>query len=127
MTDTTVKSKCWRRMAQHFNKTVAEVMANNIKTVGLPVWDEADQTGESDSEGTWSAATGLEHQDRSFRGRRKPEDNRRRSDDIGDVSWNAPTVTLRYPRTCPDCPGTIGRTRLPVRHLATRAPRPAQR
>ena len=29
---------------QHMNKTVAETMWENIKTVGLPVWSEADQT-----------------------------------------------------------------------------------
>ena len=27
------------------------------------------------------------------------------SDDIGDVSWNVPTVTLRYPSNIPDLPG----------------------
>ena len=29
---------------QHMNKTVAEAMYENIKTVGLPTWSEADQT-----------------------------------------------------------------------------------
>ena len=27
------------------------------------------------------------------------------SDDIGDVSWNVPTVTLRYPANIPELPG----------------------
>lgn len=27
------------------------------------------------------------------------------SDDIGDVSWNVPTVTLRYPSNIPGLPG----------------------
>ena len=35
------------------------------------------------------------------------EDRRTRggSDDIGDVSWNVPTVTLRYPSNIPNLPG----------------------
>src|SRR6202035_4470229 len=27
------------------------------------------------------------------------------SDDIGDISWNVPTVTLRYPSNIPNLPG----------------------
>jgi len=27
------------------------------------------------------------------------------SDDIGDVSWNVPTITLRYPANIPELPG----------------------
>lgn len=27
------------------------------------------------------------------------------SDDIGDISWNVPTVALRYPSNIPDLPG----------------------
>ena len=29
---------------QHFNRPIAEAMYTNIKAVGLPQWDEADQT-----------------------------------------------------------------------------------
>ena len=36
----------------------------------------------------------------------KPEDNSGGgSDDIGDVSWTVPTVTLRYPANIPGMPG----------------------
>ena len=36
----------------------------------------------------------------------KPEDNRGGgSDDIGDVSWTVPTITLRYPANIPGMPG----------------------
>ena len=36
----------------------------------------------------------------------KPEDNvGDGSDGIGDISWNVPTVTLRYPSNIPGLPG----------------------
>src|SRR4029079_18080973 len=41
-----------------------------------------------------------------LRGPVKPEDNYGGgSDDIGDISWNVPTVTLRYPANIPGLPG----------------------
>jgi len=93
---------------QHMNKTVAEVMYENIKKVGLPQWSEADQTlakalqkelGNARQEGL---AVKLEE----LRGPVKPEDNYGGgSDDIGDISWNVPTVTLRYPANIPGLPG----------------------
>ena len=36
------------------------------------------------------------------------------SDDIGDVSWNVPTVTLRFPSNIPGGPGHSHRDRLIV-------------
>jgi aminobenzoyl-glutamate utilization protein B len=108
MTDTTVKSRvlgaAW---PQHFNKTVAEVMYNNIKTVGLPVWDEADQTlAKAIQKELGQPQTGLNTKIDPFAGGAKPEDNiGGGSDDIGDVSWNVPTVTLRYPSNMPGLPG----------------------
>jgi aminobenzoyl-glutamate utilization protein B len=108
MTDTTVKSRvlgaAW---PQHFNKTVAEVMYNNIKTVGLPVWDEADQTlAKAIQKELGQPQTGLNTKLDPFAGGSKPEENiGGGSDDIGDVSWNVPTVTLRYPSNMPGLPG----------------------
>ena len=41
-----------------------------------------------------------------LRGPARPEDNYGGgSDDIGDISWNVPTVTLRYPSNIPGLPG----------------------
>jgi len=34
------------------------------------------------------------------------------SDDIGDISWNVPTIVLRYPANISGTPDTIGRTPL---------------
>src|SRR6185369_16523213 len=93
---------------QHMNKTVAETMYENIKTVGLPTWSEADQTlakalqKELGNPTTPGLATKL-----GELGKPVPlEDNTGGgSDDIGDISWNMPTVTLRYPSNIPGLPG----------------------
>jgi aminobenzoyl-glutamate utilization protein B len=91
----------------HFNRVIAEVLYENIKQVGLPEWSEADQRlaralqrdlGVPDS----GLATRLD----SLRPALRP--NQRTgggSDDIGDVSWNVPTVTLRFPSNIPGLPG----------------------
>ncbi len=93
---------------RHFNKAVAEAMYANIKQVGLPTWSEADQTlakalqKELGNPTQPGLATELEELGQPVR----PEDNRGGgSDDIGDVSWNVPTVTLRYPSNIPGLPG----------------------
>jgi aminobenzoyl-glutamate utilization protein B len=93
---------------QHMNRPVAEAMYENIKTVGLPVWSEDDQTlakalqkelGNPTQPGleTKIGAIGAPNPDR--------ENTGGGSDDIGDVSWNVPTVTLRYPSNIPGLPG----------------------
>jgi len=109
MTNTTWTSRILgTAYPQHMNKTVAETMYANIQKVGLPQWSEADQTlakalqkelGNPRQEGL---AVKLEE----LRGPVKPEDNYGGgSDDIGDISWNVPTVTLRYPANIPGLPG----------------------
>ncbi len=97
----------------HFNKPIAEAVYKNIKTIGLPRWDDADQQlaravqklvnapkknlyGEvidglatkTDSlagpvEFSWGAGT----------------------DDIADIAWTIPTVVFRYPSNIPGTPG----------------------
>ena len=50
------------------------------------------------------------------------------SDDIGDIMWTVPTVTLRYPSNIPDLPATIGPTQSRwLLRLHTRVPFPAPR
>src|SRR5688572_18151650 len=94
---------------QHMNKVVAETMYENITTVGLPQWSEADQTlakalqkelGNPRQEGlaTRLQPIGAPNPDRQ-------ESTGGGSDDIGDVSWNVPTVTLRFPSNIPGLPG----------------------
>ncbi|MDB2696114.1 amidohydrolase [Flavobacteriaceae bacterium] len=107
MTDTKVSSKvlgtAWPR---HFNKVIAETMDENIKKVGLPDWSEADQQlakavqKEVNSKNGKGLATELS-------GIGKPLDNPKSggSDDIGDISWTIPTVTLRFPSNIPGLQG----------------------
>jgi aminobenzoyl-glutamate utilization protein B len=89
------------------NKPIAEAEYENIQAVGLPQWSEADI----------ALAKGIQHElkvpevglettisplrgggtEQSFTG--GP------SDDIGDVSWNVPTIVLMYPSNIPNLPG----------------------
>jgi aminobenzoyl-glutamate utilization protein B len=89
----------------YFSKPVAEAMNANIKAVGMPTWDANDQAmakgvqremGVPDS-GLKKVAGGLEGPPAVRMGGG--------SDDIGDVSWNVPTITLRYPSNIPGTPG----------------------
>jgi aminobenzoyl-glutamate utilization protein B len=108
MTNTEVSSRvlgsAW---PQHFNKPVAEAMYENIKQVGLPQWSDADQTlAKALQKELKMREQGLNTELSKLTG---PVDEqalgRGGSDDIGDVSWNLPTVTLRYPSNIPGLPG----------------------
>ena len=93
---------------QHFNKTVAETMYANIQKVGLPEWSEADQTlakalqKELGIRKEQGLATKLAE---TAAGAGRQTTRGGGSDDIGDISWNVPTVTLRYPVEHPGLPG----------------------
>ena len=108
MTDTEVSMRilgsAW---PQHMNKTVAETMYANILTVGLPTWDEADVTlAKGIQRELKQPETGLATRLNPLRGGLDPEQNMGGpSDDIGDISWNVPTVTLSYPANIPNLPG----------------------
>jgi len=92
---------------QHFNRPVAEAMYANIRAIGLPEWSDADQAlaravqrlaGAADS----GLATSLD----TLAGPIEPRARRGGgSDDIGDVTWTVPTVTLRFPSNIPNLPG----------------------
>jgi len=93
---------------QHMNRTVAETMYENIKAVGLPQWDDADQTLARAVQRELGNATqpGLATELEAIGTHVREEDKRGGgSDDIGDVSWNVPTVTLRFPSNIPGLPG----------------------
>jgi aminobenzoyl-glutamate utilization protein B len=99
MTDTTMTRRIvGAAYPKHFNKLIALAMDENIKAVGLPAWSEDDQAfarafqefmGVDEVMGL---ATELEGIDKPVE-----EPVSGGSDDIGDVSWNVPTVTLRFP------------------------------
>ena len=92
---------------QHFNRTIAETTWANIQKVGMPKWSEADQqlARALQKELKNARTPGLDERiGTSLMG---PVQNNTGggSDDIGDVSWNVPTVTLRYPSNIPGLPG----------------------
>ena len=92
---------------QHFNRVIAETMYGNILRVGLPQWSDADQAlAKAVQREVGAPDSGLALRPDSLRPP-VPEDSRRGggSDDIGDVSWTVPTVTLRYPSNIPNLPG----------------------
>jgi aminobenzoyl-glutamate utilization protein B len=106
MTDTEVTRRilgtAWPR---HFNKPIAEAMYKHIKRVGLPEWSADDQLlaravqrevgGDTTGLATTLADLGTPP--------REPQSGG--SDDIGDISWTVPTVTLRFPSNIPNLPG----------------------
>ena len=108
MTNTSVNSRllgtAW---PQHFNKTAAETMYSNIKAVGLPSWDEADLTlARAIQKELGQPERGLNTEVGPLQAPSRPEENYGGpSDDIGDVSWTVPTVTLLYPANIPGLPG----------------------
>ena len=108
MTGTSVSSRvlgsAW---PQHFNRPVAEAMYENIKQVGLPKWSEADQTlAKALQKELKVREQGLATELGRLTGPVTDEGRTRGgSDDIGDVSWNVPTVTLRFPSNIPGLPG----------------------
>jgi aminobenzoyl-glutamate utilization protein B len=105
MTDTTmterVLSATW---PGHFNKPLAEALHSNIKRVGMPTWSEADQTLARAAQTELKVkADGLKTT--------VPELNLPEtvagaaSDDIAEVSWNVPTVVLRFAGNIPGMTG----------------------
>ena len=107
MTDTEFSSRiigtAWPR---HFNKVIAEEMYENIQTIGLPEWSEDDQKlavavqKEVNSRNTNGLSTKL-----NKIGSPLPYNISGGSDDIGDISWKVPTVTLRFPSNIPGLQG----------------------
>jgi aminobenzoyl-glutamate utilization protein B len=114
---------------QHFNKVVAETTWANIQKVGLPKWsDEDQQLAKALQKELKNRATRA--CDEAARAAAGPGARQHGggSDDIGDISWNVPTVTLRYPSNIPACRATTGRTRSRWRRRSrTRASTPAPR
>jgi aminobenzoyl-glutamate utilization protein B len=108
MTNTTVSSRvlgsAW---PGHFNKAIAEAMNENIQKVGLPQWSEDDQVlAKAVQKELKVKEEGLAAKLEEMGSPARPDRSMGGgSDDIGDVSWNAPTVVLRYPSNIPNLPG----------------------
>jgi aminobenzoyl-glutamate utilization protein B len=120
MTDTTFTSRllgsAW---PGHFNQPIAEAMYENIQKVGLPQWSDVDQAlAKAFQQELKVPVRGLATKIQPLRPPRTvPVEGAEEgeggnigptgggSDDIGDVSWNVPTVTLRFPSNIPGGPG----------------------
>ena len=101
---TKVLGAAWPR---HFNRAVAQVTSNNIQKVGMPEWSEADQIfARAVQKELGANQSGLSTRVGTLQGPTDPSQNTGGgSDDIGDISWNVPTVTLSYPSNIPGLPG----------------------
>ncbi len=107
MTDTRVDREIVGTAAPgYFNRPMAEAAAANIAVVGLPAWDAADQAlahavqkslGSEKQDGMPTKIDGIHPP------KEKPDSGG--SDDIGDISWQMPTITIRYPANIPGLPG----------------------
>ncbi|MEZ0168199.1 amidohydrolase [Microvirga sp. TS319] len=106
MTDTTVTRRIIGTAApRHFNKPIAEAAYTNIQQVGLPQWTEDEQAFAKAVQRTVKGKEeGLATELKKFEPPvEKPESGG--SDDIGDISWTVPTITLNYPSNIPNLPG----------------------
>ncbi len=98
MTGTTVTERVFgAAWPSNMSKPLAELMFANIQAVGMPEWSDADQEMakaiqrlmEREEEGlVTEVAEELNESDQGMGGG---------SDDIAEVSWNIPTVRVRYP------------------------------
>lgn len=93
----------------HMNKTLAETMYANITAVGLPEWSEDDiALAEATQRELGVEVQGLATEIRELNGVEQIDDDEKRgggSDDIGDISWTVPTVSLSYPANFRAGPG----------------------
>jgi aminobenzoyl-glutamate utilization protein B len=99
-----VLGSAWPR---NFNKVVAQAMYGNIRQVGLPTWSDGDQTlAKALQKELGVPQRGLDTKVDTLE---PPIPLERQlgggSDDIGDVSWQVPTTTLRFPSNIPNLPG----------------------
>ncbi len=117
MTDTEYTSRllgsAW---SGHFNKPIAEAMYENIKKVGMPQWSEDDQKlAKAVQTELKVPVRGLRTKVNELRAPRETNEDEGEggnvgptgggSDDIGDISWVVPTITLRYPANIQAGPG----------------------
>jgi aminobenzoyl-glutamate utilization protein B len=106
MTSTTVDERilgsAW---PQNYSKPLAERMHANIVAVGMPEWSAADQALAKAAQREIGADTiglrtevqqELTEADQGMGGG---------SDDVAEVSWNVPTVRVRYPANIPNMTG----------------------
>jgi aminobenzoyl-glutamate utilization protein B len=105
-TDTTVTRRVLGYAApQHGNKPLAEAAQKNIEAVGMPQWSEGDQAfaraaqeaNKREIEPLGTEVGKLEEPSEFSIGGG--------SDDIGDIMWKVPTITIRFPSNIPNMIG----------------------
>jgi aminobenzoyl-glutamate utilization protein B len=118
-TDTTVTQRTLGYAAPNYgNKPLAEALYANIKAVGLPTWDAADQGFAK----AMQQANGVKVEPLASTLQPLSTPDTRGvsmgggSDDIGDIMWTVPTVTIRYPSNIPNA---IGHNRQSAIAMAT--------
>jgi len=90
----------------HFSRPIAETMYRNIEKVGMPAWDEKDQRMARGIQRELGVPdSGLTAQIRLAGPLPEAQRTGGGSDDIGDVSWNVPTINLNFPSNIPNLPG----------------------
>ena len=107
-TGTTVTKKVLGYAAPNFsNKPIAEAAYANILTVGLPKWSAADQAFAK----AMQEANGVKVEPLATKLAPLSTPDSRGvsmgggSDDIGDIMWTVPTITIRYPSNIPNAIG----------------------
>lgn len=106
MSNTTVTRQVVGTAApRHFNRPLAEATKANIDQVGLPKWTADDQAfAKAVQKNLGANQTGLATTLSPLGAPvERPESGG--SDDIGDISWIVPTITLNYPANIPQLPG----------------------
>jgi aminobenzoyl-glutamate utilization protein B len=89
----------------HFSKPIAEAQQKNIEAVGMPKWDDADQTlAKGIQKELGKKEEGLKAKVEELKPP-SPETEPGGSDDVGDISWVVPMVYLRFPANIPELPG----------------------
>jgi aminobenzoyl-glutamate utilization protein B len=84
---------------------IAEAQQKNIEAVGMPKWDDADQTlAKGIQKELGKKEEGLRTKVEELKPP-SPETEPGGSDDVGDISWVVPMVYLRFPANIPELPG----------------------
>lgn len=91
----------------HFNKAMAERNYEHAQMVGMPQWSDEDlQLAKAVQAELGVEQQGLQTEIQELNDPPNPDRNTGGgSDDIGDISWQVPTITLRYPANIPNLPG----------------------
>lgn len=107
-TDTTVTRRVLGYAAPNYgNRPLAEAAYRNIQAVGMPEWSPADQafTRAAQEANGFTVEPLMSKVSPLSTPENRGESMGGGSDDIGDIMWNVPTITIRYPSNIPNMIG----------------------